>query len=202
MTGLHLLLLFGESTITAANKYSTFGCKSGYKSKGGEQGQNSPFTLIQFMTRICALNGWKLILAKTVPCVVECTVYTCSSYYRRPMRTSLSLQSHVLTSLWSNSYAIRKTGGTAPGFRRHLHRWSETTSFRFFFALVAIHKFKLTHEVRRIKVVVVLSSCWLREWAYGQQQARKKIGSSLFLIYDVNCHLKPIAPFHQSSRRL
>jgi len=60
-----------HSTITAANKYSAFGCKSGYKSKGGEQGQNSPFTLIQFMTRICALNGWKLILAKTVPCAVE-----------------------------------------------------------------------------------------------------------------------------------
>ena len=108
------LLLFGESTITAANKYSAFGCKSGYKSKGGEQGQNSPFTLIQFMTRICALDGWKLILAKTVPCAVESfTAYTCSSYYRRSIRTSLSsLQSHVVISLWSNSYAIGAVSGS------------------------------------------------------------------------------------------
>ena len=40
-----------------------------------------------------------------------------------------------------------------------IHRWSETSkqpASDFFFALVAIHKF--THEVRRIKVVVVLSS--------------------------------------------
>jgi len=138
------------------------------------------------MTRICALNGWKLILAKTVPFAVESfTAYTCSSYYRRSIRTSLSsLQSHVLTSLWSNSYAIWKTGGTAPGFRRHLHRWSETTSFRFFFALVAIHKF--THKVRRIKVVVVLSSFWLREWAYGQQQARK---NRKLIVSDQRCKL-------------
>ena len=77
-----------------------------------------------------------------------------------------------------------KTGGTAPGFRRRLHRWSETTSFRFFFALVAIHKF--THEVRRIKVVVVLSSFWLREWAYGQQQAPKN--RKLF-VSDLRCKL-------------
>ena len=45
-----------------------------------------------------------------------------------------------------------KTGGTAPGFRQRLHRWSETTSFRFFFRelprSVAIHTF--THDVRRI----------------------------------------------------
>ena len=108
-------IYYCESTITAANKYSAFGCKSGYKSKGGEQGQNSPFTLIQFMTRICALNGWKLILAKTVPCAVESfTAYTCSSYYRRSIRTSLSsLQSHVslVISLWSNSYIRHSEDG-------------------------------------------------------------------------------------------
>jgi len=39
------------------NKYSTFRRKSGYKSKGGA-GQNSLFTLIQFMTRICACAKW------------------------------------------------------------------------------------------------------------------------------------------------
>ena len=158
MTGLHLLLLFGESTITAANKYSAFGCISGYKSKGGEQGQNSPFTLIQFMTRICVLNGWKLILAKTVPCAV--TVYTCSSYYRRSIRTSLSsLQSHVLTSLWSNSYNRREDWWNgAIGFRWSLHRWWETKSFRYFRAcllLSIVHT--LTHEVRRMKVQRPLS---------------------------------------------
>ena len=133
------------------------------------------------------MNLWKLILAKTVPCAVESfTVYTCSSYYRRSIRTSLSsLQSRnhfvVVKQL---RHSGRRVERTAPGFRRHLHRWSETTSFRFFFALVVVHKF--THEVRRIKVVVVLSSFWLREWAYGQQQARKN--RKLF-VSDLRCKL-------------
>ena len=128
MTGLHLLLLlFGESTITVVNKYSAFGCKSGYKSNGGEQGQHSPFTLIQFMTRICALNGWKLILAKTAPCAVCRRVIHC--LHARALHIiddgyALHCRRCKVTSLSSNSYAIRKTDGTAPGFRRHLHRWS------------------------------------------------------------------------------
>ena len=105
MTGLHLLLLFGESTITAANKYSAFGCKSGYKSKGGEQGQNSPFTLIQFMTRICALNGWKLIIAKTM-----CHVPSSHSLSTRALHTIVDVYTlhchHCKVCTWSNSYAI------------------------------------------------------------------------------------------------
>jgi len=51
------------------------------------------------------------------------------------IHTSLSsLQSHVLTSLWLNSYAIREDGWNGAGYRfRRRHRWSETTSFRFVF---------------------------------------------------------------------
>jgi len=146
----HLLfLIFGESTITVVNKYSAFRCKSGYKSKGGVQGQNSPFTPIQSMTRICALNGRKLILAKTM-CHVPSSVYTCSSYYRRWIRTSLSsLQSHVLTSLWSNSYAIREDVWNGARFQTtstSLVRNNQLPTFSCM--LVAIHTF--THDVRRI----------------------------------------------------
>ena len=147
---------------------------------------------------------------------------TCSSYYRRWIRSSLSsLQSHFVvvkqlrhsedgwngarfqttsTSLVSSGVArnliwglyvltshcnfktcvngphVNKTvtdfGGIYTDIPPSLRPcWLETTSCRFFFALVAIHTF--IHEVRRIKVVVILSSFWLREWPYGQQQARK-----------------------------
>ena len=129
--------LFGESTITVVNKYSAFRCKSGYKSKGGVQGQNSPFTPVQFTTRICAFKWTKANPRKNyVSCAVESfTVYTCYSYCRRWIRTSLS-SLQVMYSLRCGQTAMPfgKTGGTARGFRRRLHRWSETTSFRFVFA--------------------------------------------------------------------
>ena len=90
-------------------------------------------------------------------------------------------------------YSLR-CGQTATPFGRRVERrqvsddiyivGQKQTASDFFFALVAIHKF--THEVRRIKVVVVLSSFWLREWAYGQQQARKN--RKLF-VSDLRCKL-------------
>ena len=136
----HLLfLIFGESTITVVNKYSAFTCKSGYKSKGGLQGQNSPFTPIQSMTRICALNGRKLILAKTVCAMCRTWSYALSTRVLHTIVGGYGLHCRrckVMYSLRCGQTAIPfgKTGGTAPGFRRRLHRWSETTSFRFFFA--------------------------------------------------------------------
>jgi len=116
--------LFGESTITVVNKYSAFRCKSRYKSKGGVQGQNSPFTPVQFTTRICAFKWTKANPRKDyVPCAVESfTVYTCCSYYRRWIRTSLSsLQSHVLTSLHGRPQARAREGGSfdPPGRLKH-----------------------------------------------------------------------------------
>jgi len=74
-----------------------------------------------------------------VTCAVESfTAYTCSSYYRRCIHTSLSsLQSHVLGQ---TATPFGKTNGTPPGIRWHLHHWSETTSFQFFSCSVAIHK--------------------------------------------------------------
>ena len=155
------------------------------------------------MTRICALNGRKLILAKTVPCAVESfTAYTCSSYYRRSIRTSLSsLQSHVLTSFWSNSYTP---------FGRRVERrqvsddiyivGQKQPASDLFSRSVAIHTF--THDVTRIWKwsLHFHPSDFVSERMVSNK--REKIGSSLFLTYDVNCHLKPIAPFHQSSRRL
>jgi len=106
------------------NKYSAFRCKSRYKSKGGVQGQNSPFTPVQFTTRICAFKWTKANPRKDyVPCAVESfTVYTCCSYYRRWIRTSLSsLQSHVLTSLHGRPQARAREGGSfdPPGRLKH-----------------------------------------------------------------------------------
>ena len=141
--------IFGES-INLVNKYSAFRCKSGYKSKGCVQGHNSLFTLIQFMTRICALNGRKLSLAKTmchVPSSHTRALHTIVGGYGLHCRRC---NCKVTYSLRCGQTAMQfgKTGGTAPGFRRRLHRWSETTSFRFFSRSVAIHTF--THDVRRI----------------------------------------------------
>ena len=117
--------------------FAAFRCKSGYKSKGGTQGQNSPFTPVQFTTRICALNGRKLILAKTM-CHVP------SSYWlsTRALHTIVDgyalhcRRCKIMYSLRCGQTAMPfgKTGGTAPGFRWRLHRWSETTSFRVVFA--------------------------------------------------------------------
>jgi len=113
--------LFGESTITVVNKYSAFRCKSGYKSKGGVRAKIHLSRLSSSRPGFVRLNGRKLILAKTMclPCAVESfTVYTCSSSCRRWIHTSLSsLQSHVLTSLWSNSYAIREDGWNGARFQ-------------------------------------------------------------------------------------
>jgi len=143
--------LFGES-INLVNKYSAFRCKSGYKSKGGVQGHNSLFTLIQFMTRICALNGRKLIHAKTM-----CHVSSSHSLSTRALHTIVDgytlhcRRCKVMYSLRRGQTAMPfgKMDGTAPGFRRRLHRWSETTSFQCFFSRsVAIHTF--THDVRSI----------------------------------------------------
>jgi len=125
--------IFGESTITVVNKYSAFRCKSGYKSKGGVQSQNSPFTPIQFMTRICALSGRKLILPKTmchVPLSTRALDTIVDGYALHCRRCK------VMYSLRCGQTAMPfgKTGRTAPGFRRRLHRLSETTSFRFLFA--------------------------------------------------------------------
>jgi len=138
--------IFGES-INLVNKYSAFRCKSGYKSKGGVQGHNSLFTLIQFMTRICALNGRKLILAKTM-----CHVPSSHSLSTRAVHTIVDVHAlhcrccKVMYSLRCGQTAMPfgKTGGTASGFRRRLHRWSETTSFRCFFRAVLLSIRSLT----------------------------------------------------------
>jgi len=121
--------IFGES-INLVNKYSAFRCKSGYKSKGGVHGHNSLFTLIQFMTRICALKGRKVILAKTM-----CHVPSSHSLSTRALHTIVDVYAlHCRRCKVMHSMQFGKTGGTASGFRRRLHRWSETTSFRCFFA--------------------------------------------------------------------
>ena len=148
--------LFGESTITVVNKYSAFRCKSGYKSKGGEQGQNSPFTPVQFTTRICAFKWTKGNPREDyVQCAVESfTVYTCSSYFTLHCRSC-----KVMYSLRCGQTAMPfgKTGGMAPGFRRRLHRWSETTSFRFVFAQCC-YPYVHSRCEKDMKVVVALSS--------------------------------------------
>jgi len=142
------------------NKYSAFRCKSGYKSKGGVQGQNSPFTPVQFTTRICALNGRKLILAKTM-----CHVPSSYSLSTRALHTIVDgyalhcRRCKVMYSLRCGQTAMPfgKTGGTAPGFRRRLHRWSETTSFRFVFAQCC-YPYVHSRCEKDMKVVVALSS--------------------------------------------
>ena len=100
-----------------------------------QKGHNSLFTLIQFMTRIYALNGRKLIIAKTM-----CHVPSSHSLSTRALHTVDEYafrcrRCKVMYSLRCGQTAMPfgKTGGTAPGFRRCLHRWSETTSFRFVF---------------------------------------------------------------------
>jgi len=122
------------------NKYSAFRCRSGYKSKGGVQGQNSPFTPVQFTTRICAFKWTKANprnFAKTM-CHVPSSVYTCSSYYR----------------LWIRTWSL------------HFH-----------------------------------PSDFVSEGMDSNKHARKY--RKLFVSHHrCKLHLKPIAPFHQSSRRL
>ena len=139
--------LFGESTITVVNKYSAFRCKSGY-SKGGVQRQNSP---IQFTTRICALNGRKLILAKTMPCAVESfTVYAVHTIVDGYAASLSSLQSHVLTSLWSNSYAIREDGWNGARFQTTSTSLVRKNQLPVCFRAVLLYIRSCTHDVTRI----------------------------------------------------
>jgi len=113
--------LFGESTITVVNKYSAFRCKSGYKSKGGVQGQNSPFTPVQFTTRICAFKWTKANPRKD--CAV-CRRVTHCLHVERSLHTivdvyALHCRCKVMYSLRCGQTAMPfgKTDGTAPGFR-------------------------------------------------------------------------------------
>ena len=141
------------------------------------------------MTRICALNGRKLILAKTVPCAVESfTAYTCSSLLS-------SIDTHF-TVVVAVTYSLRcgqtatpfgKTGGTyGARFQTTSTSLVRNNQLPIFFALVVVHKF--THEVRRIKVVVVLSfflTSWVSVWS---ATSAKKSEAQLFLSdlgYDV-----------------
>jgi len=143
------------------NKYSAFRCKSGYKSRGGVHGHNSLFTLIQFMTRICAFKWTKANPCKDyVPCAVESfTVYTCSSYCRRWIRTSLSsLQSHVLTSLWSNSYAIREDGWNGAGFQTMSTSLVRNNQLPMFFFAQCCYPYVHSRCQKDMKVVVAVSS--------------------------------------------
>ena len=99
---------------------------------------------------------------------------------------------------------FRKTDGTAPGFKRRLHRWSETTSFRFCFAQCCCPYVHSRCE-KDMKVVVALSSFILFDFVSEGMDSNKHARKyrKLF-VSDHQCklHLKPIAPFHQSSRRL
>ena len=65
----------------------------------------------------------------------------------------------VMYSLRSGQTAMPfgKTDGMAPGFRRRLHRWSETTSFRFVFAQCC-YPYVHSRCEKDMKVVVALSS--------------------------------------------
>ena len=159
----HLLLLIflASRQITVMNKYSAFRCKSGYKSKGGVQGQNSPFTPVQFTTRICAFKWTKANPRKD--CAV-CRRVTHCLHVERSLHTivdvyALHCRCKVMYSLRCGQTAMPfgKTGGTAPGFRQRLHRWSETTSFRFVFA-ECCYTYVHSRCDKDMKVVVALSS--------------------------------------------
>ena len=152
--------------------------------------QNSPFTLIQCMTRICALSGRKLILAKTVCAmcrrVIHC-LYTCSSYYRRCIRTSLSsLQSHVLTSLWSNSYTIREDGWNGARFQTTSTSLVRNNQLPICFRAVLLSMIRsLTmwegYESGRC-TFILMTSC-VRVWIATSMH--ENIGNFLFVIIDV-----------------
>ena len=151
------------------------------------------------MTRICALNGWKVILTKTVPCAVESfTVYTCSSYYRRWTRTSLSvLQSHVPTSLWSNSYAIQEDGWNGARFQTTSTSLVRNNQLPILFraVLLSIRSLTMWEGYESGRCTFILLTSWVRLWIATSMH--ENIGSFLFLT-DRRCklHLKPIAPFH------
>ena len=148
--------LFGESTITVVNKYSAFRCKSGY-SKGGVQRQNSP---IQFTTRICALNGRKLILAKTMPCAA-------SSHSLSMLFILSSTDTHftvVVAKSCTHFVVVKQLCHSGRRVERrqvsddvYIHRWSETTSFRFVFTQCC-YPYVHSRCEKDMKVVVALSS--------------------------------------------
>jgi len=122
-----------------------------------------------------------------VPYVELCTVYTCSSYYRRWIRTSLSsLQSHVLTSLWSNSYTIREDGWNGARFQTTSTSLVRNNQLPICFRAVLLSIRSLTmwegHESGRCTFVLLTS--WVRVWIATSMH--ENIGSFLFLTIDVN----------------
>ena len=142
------------------NKYSAFRCKSGYKSKGGVRPK---FTFHAYPVHdqdLC--TKW----AKANPrkdCM--CHVPSSHSLSTRALHTIVDVYAlhcrrcKVMYSLRCGQTAMPfgKTGGTAPGFRRRLHRWSETTSFRFVFAQCC-YPYVHSRCEKDMKVVVALSS--------------------------------------------
>ena len=130
------------------NKYSAFRCKSGYKSKGGVQGQNSPFTPVQFTTRIRAFKWTKANPREDVP--------SSHSLSTRALHTIVDVYAlHCRRCKVMHSMQFGKTGGTyGARFQTTSTSLVRNNQLPIFFALVVVHKF--THEVRRIKVVVVL----------------------------------------------
>jgi len=94
-----------------------------------------------------------------------------------------------------------KTDGTGPGFRWHLHRWSETTSFRFFFRAVLLSVYSISKwEICKWSLYFHPSD-FVGE---GMDSNKREKNWKLF-VSDHRCKLISetyIAPFHQSSRRL
>jgi len=156
------------------------------------------------------LNGRKLILAKTIICAVCCRVIHClhvllaSSYYRRWIHTSLSsLQSHVLTSLWSNSYAILVDGWNGARFQTTSTSLVRNNQLPICFhaVLLSIRSLTMWEGYESGRCTFILNSDFVCEGMDSNKHARKY--RKLFVSHH-RCilHLKLIAPFHQSSRRL
>ena len=154
--------LFGESTITVMNKYSAFRCKSGYKSKGGVQGQNSPFTPVQFTTRICAFKWTKANPRKNyVPSSHSLSTRAVSLFILSPMDTHFTV---VVAKSCTHFVVVKQLCHSGRRVERrqvsddvYIHRWSETTSFRFVFTQCC-YPYVHSRCEKDMKVVVALSS--------------------------------------------